>query len=398
MRSDTYKILPSRYTFGCRLPRDPLMSFWQRMATDDRQTDPLERRPADELEHQRGRVYKGLAPNSSGTSDGSRHYAPHENPDRLPLPIIRRAEDEVGRPIYCRYAWINASETSCVYAVVGPKGFCWANGNLTGAAWEIDIVPWLVNTHASRWVLETPSQVSSRALDLDSSVRKQDLQPFDYLARWFLDLFGLFPSSVQVLFQEPFEADAPDWVSSHWCTSSHETPGGERKYSYYQWAFATRTEVAVAIAFGIREVVRPLHTSWGMIWDELMETSWLTARGTWYAAPREVSREHDAYSLLGVSAAAGDEEIARAYRRLAKYLHPDSSSFGAGPGTPLRDFTALSAAYEAIKSREARSTYVPTRTFRSSLLPTIGDVGWWVAPENALREPIDSPGQLAVRG
>lgn len=57
----------------------------------------------------------------------------------------------------------------------------------------------------------------------------------------------------------------------------------------------------------------------------------------------------DPYQVLGVSRDASDEEIKRAYRRLAKKYHPDLNP---GDQEAARKMQAVNAAYEQIKNPE----------------------------------------------
>lgn len=57
----------------------------------------------------------------------------------------------------------------------------------------------------------------------------------------------------------------------------------------------------------------------------------------------------DPYKVLGVSPDASDEEIKRAYRRLAKQYHPDRNP---GDETAAKKMQQINAAYEAIKNPE----------------------------------------------
>ncbi len=58
----------------------------------------------------------------------------------------------------------------------------------------------------------------------------------------------------------------------------------------------------------------------------------------------------DPYKVLGISPGAGEEEITKAYRRLAKKYHPDLNP---GDAEAARKMSAINDAYEQIKSGAA---------------------------------------------
>lgn len=62
----------------------------------------------------------------------------------------------------------------------------------------------------------------------------------------------------------------------------------------------------------------------------------------------------DPYQVLGVSPDASDEEIKRAYRRLAKQYHPDLNP---GDERAAKKMQQINAAYEQIKNPEKSSGY-----------------------------------------
>lgn len=64
--------------------------------------------------------------------------------------------------------------------------------------------------------------------------------------------------------------------------------------------------------------------------------------------------EREYYDLLGVAPDASEEQIKRAYRRLARELHPDST--GGDPAAEAR-FKQVAQAYEVLRDPERRARY-----------------------------------------
>src|SRR5947208_9456243 len=64
--------------------------------------------------------------------------------------------------------------------------------------------------------------------------------------------------------------------------------------------------------------------------------------------------KRDYYAILGVERGAGDEEIKRAYRKLAVKFHPDKNP---GDKTAEEQFKELGEAYEVLSDPEKRAAY-----------------------------------------
>lgn len=69
----------------------------------------------------------------------------------------------------------------------------------------------------------------------------------------------------------------------------------------------------------------------------------------------------DPYRTLGIDADASDEEITRAYRRLARSHHPDSNPDAAGDA-----FAGLTDAYDVLRDPDRRRRYDQTRDTRAA--------------------------------
>jgi len=68
----------------------------------------------------------------------------------------------------------------------------------------------------------------------------------------------------------------------------------------------------------------------------------------------------DYYKILGVARGASDEEIKKAYRRLARRYHPDVSK----EADAKERFQEVSEAYETLKDKEKRAAYDGLGSFR----------------------------------
>lgn len=71
----------------------------------------------------------------------------------------------------------------------------------------------------------------------------------------------------------------------------------------------------------------------------------------------------DPYKVLGVSPSATDEEIAKAYRQMAKRYHPDLNR---NDPDAARKMSEINAAYDQIKSGNTQSSYGGQSTYGGS--------------------------------
>src|SRR5437764_2632064 len=75
-------------------------------------------------------------------------------------------------------------------------------------------------------------------------------------------------------------------------------------------------------------------------------------------APQREWFEKDYYSVLGVSKDASEKEISRAYKKLAKELHPDANPGNASAEDRFKD---VSAAYDVLGDKEKKAEYDEVR-------------------------------------
>src|SRR4051812_49580502 len=93
-----------------------------------------------------------------------------------------------------------------------------------------------------------------------------------------------------------------------------------------------------------------------------------------------MARTGDYYKVLGVDKKAGQEEIKKAYRKLARRYHPDRN-----PGDPKAEerFKEISEAYDVLSDPDKRKKY---------------DRGGAVFPRSPVRRRAGGPGGAAGAG
>jgi curved DNA-binding protein len=102
--------------------------------------------------------------------------------------------------------------------------------------------------------------------------------------------------------------------------------------------------------------------------------------------PPRVRTDRDYYGLLGVGADAGEEEIRRAFRRLALTWHPDRN-----PGKPeaAERFKEISEAYAVLIDPAKRREYDTARRIGAP-------GGWEPSREDIFRDLFDDPRASAI--
>ncbi|MBR3423149.1 MAG: DnaJ domain-containing protein, partial [Clostridia bacterium] len=67
-----------------------------------------------------------------------------------------------------------------------------------------------------------------------------------------------------------------------------------------------------------------------------------------------MAEKRDYYEVLGVSKTASDDDIKKAYRKLAKQYHPDMNP---GDKAAEQKFKEINEAYEVVSDPEKRAKY-----------------------------------------
>ncbi len=101
----------------------------------------------------------------------------------------------------------------------------------------------------------------------------------------------------------------------------------------------------------------------------------------------------DPYEILGVARDASDEEIKRAFRALAKALHPDASP---GDAEAAERFKAVAAAYELLSDPERRPEH-DSGGWRRGYADGFGPSGGWrPGDEEFVRDVNDRTGERPI--
>ena len=78
---------------------------------------------------------------------------------------------------------------------------------------------------------------------------------------------------------------------------------------------------------------------------------------------RAAMRYKDYYAILGVGRDASEDDIKRAYRKLARKYHPDVSKEAGAE----EKFKEVSEAYETLRDKEKRSAYDQLGSFQPEI-------------------------------
>ena len=73
--------------------------------------------------------------------------------------------------------------------------------------------------------------------------------------------------------------------------------------------------------------------------------------------PPLLSREHHYYEILGVPYAASDEDLRRAYRKLAVRYHPDKQKDEGAAAAAAEKFKLANHAYKVLSNPAKRQAY-----------------------------------------
>ena len=88
----------------------------------------------------------------------------------------------------------------------------------------------------------------------------------------------------------------------------------------------------------------------------------------------DAPRHDDLYSALGLPPNATEEDITKAYRRLAREHHPD-----ANPTADANAFSGITDAYDTLRDPARRRAYDDTRQSRSRAAAAASTPFWKIA-------------------
>src|SRR5205809_2386591 len=103
--------------------------------------------------------------------------------------------------------------------------------------------------------------------------------------------------------------------------------------------------------------------------------------------------KRDYYDVLGVDRSAGEEEIKKAYRKLALKYHPDKNP---GDKTAEEKFKELGEAYEALSDPQKRAAYNHYGHAAFDARSRAGRAGGFHDPFDIFREVFSSGGAGSI--